>query len=340
MSRVNATDWQIKLSPSAISYQRDLSSRSLSAQEKAYRLLGEINSDIESPVNHRYLSNLPPVFAELGYSAQYNVARLRWGRDTSSGTCTAIRGQIGQSAQNYSFTIAEEAEYQIFRNGRLVTKIAGVIETGSAGVFNTPTLPIFGWVNFRILSIPDSVTPNLAISSTDLNWYDLDPYPGPLGTAVRYEIKSRKLGCLGAPLAAGDLLVAGQGPGMSTSTIATFWLDSDGDANPEFIPSTYLATKRAELPGGLVPGMAKIEVSAPTGQGVTPVTVRNVGLGPAIGVNIRCQNGSANVLSQPPQTMNAGQTVTVMVWRFADTKCRPNVTGANTNNLPLSSNQF
>ena len=236
---------QAKMSPVAIQQLKSLKSGAFgyTATEQALQLLAWVNSDtldLSSP------TTAPPRSASLGFSPRFNTVRLSWNNLFQDLSCqkTEYFNTPTPTVRNTFFQVKEEAEYKVFRNGKLLTTISGERVTSDNLNFNIRAYKL-GPISIRLKgSIPGN--PELSSQNSAPLIYDFDPYQGTLGQAVRYRINASFKGCYfpeWLPIATGGV----SGSGIGTYTTGEFWLDSDGNSVPDFYPIAPVLEARQSL---------------------------------------------------------------------------------------------
>ena len=200
---------------------------SLTSDQKATQLLTIAELDFGS-----YASTPSgQLNAYAQFSPLVSITKLVWDRHVARFNCQ--RGNIGYIKTE---TWDVEAEYSIYRNGKLIARIAPQVNKSASPGFSFTWTASSGW------KLPSVVRPRSPIdTSTKAGpFYDFDPYNLPIGTPVNYEIRSSISGCDAASLA----------PGLGAQTRQNYVaFDSDGNAQPDFWPAAELAARRASSIG-------------------------------------------------------------------------------------------
>lgn len=311
---INNPSTQVRMAPSAVLDLTDLRNSALSNEHKAYEFLAAVNEDIGS---NSTPATPAPLSVSIGFSPKHNVARITWQRDiVENSQCLTQEANLS----NRPFNLSEEAEYQILRNGRLITKISAGFAVSNDYSARAPKIN-FGFVTLR-LRFPVPNAPDFTVQNGDPVFYDFDPYQGNVGTPLRYEIYSWRKGCVGA----GGILYGNLG-GLQRSGQIT--VDSNGDSRPDFITLADWQSKLNE------PSRGKFAyASGGYYSNVSSLIVKNVGRGVLENVSVSCTAGGGRILQQPSSTIAPGATASIVTFHntSSGSYCRPAFIGSNAKN--------
>jgi hypothetical protein len=236
---------QAKMAAKAVQYLEKLSRDSnRSEDDRARELVAKIDAEIAALKGQGYVSAATgPLATWAAFSPTYNVVKLTWQADRPP----SFRCQFTGRFNDIIFAdVLQEADYRIYRNGRLIATLAGQ-NNGAGSKAQSVDYTSNGFAFTFTYSWPVKPQPGEVV------FYDYDPYQGQLGTPLNYRIEAQRQGCGAFANANGPLHI---GANLFRTELT---VDGDGNSIPDFIPESVVRDLRAAPadptpPAGGLPG--------------------------------------------------------------------------------------
>ncbi|WP_431259533.1 hypothetical protein ACQ86G_04785 [Roseateles chitinivorans] len=234
MNALKDPKMQAKMAQTAITYLEGLGKdNSRSQDDRARELIARIEAEIAILKSQGYVSApTGPLNTTVAFSPSYNTAKLSWQADRPAPfTCQLFDGR------NIQFIdVLQEADYRIYRNGKLIATLAGTNNGRGSDLLKVPTIKTNGFAITLSYSMPVKPEPGEVV------FYDYDPYQGQVGTPVSYRVEAQRQGCGGFYNAVGTIYI-----GVNTFTTQVPF-DADGNSIPDFIPESVVQAYRMGPP--------------------------------------------------------------------------------------------
>lgn len=226
---------QAKMAAKIIQYIGKLAAEThRSEDERAKELLAKIDEEIAALKAQGYVgSPTGSLNTYAAFAPSFNVMKLTWQADRPGPfTCQLYDSRRPFGQQIYWVDVLQEADYRIYRNGRLIATLAGT-NNGAGSKEQSVSYSGNGFSLTLSVSLPKAPQPGEVV------FYDYDPYQGAMGTPLRYQVVAERQGC--------GAFLNNSGPAYTgRSVIQTeFYVDAGGDSIPDFVPQSVVQSLRA-----------------------------------------------------------------------------------------------